>query len=191
VDLEKVDVVRVEAGKAGVDLVEDGLARETGLVHVVAGVLKLGVERSPHAGLVVGETKALGQDRDAMTGNVELRKRSTSAQWLDEDERTCLRAFPIIRSLSPLLYTLAVSQVLDQEQIRSKVDQKIRIYARYTTLPGSLQKWQSLGLLDDPRRPLVVAKGHGAQDGHRHAKPALSEATILDLRRLGGHDDSV
>jgi hypothetical protein len=80
VDLEKVDVVGVEAGKAGIDLVEDGLARETGLVHVVAGVLELGVERSPHAGLVVGEAKALGQDRDAMTGNVELRKRSKNAR---------------------------------------------------------------------------------------------------------------
>jgi hypothetical protein len=113
-DLEKVDVVRVEALEAALDLVEDRLAREPGLVHVVARVLQPGILHGVEAEVVGHQDEALGQDRDAVARDVEL-DGSTSVSLghaRSIHQRTFLTAFPMRISDSPLLYMLAVSHVL-------------------------------------------------------------------------------
>jgi hypothetical protein len=113
-DLEKVDVVRVQALEAALDLVEDRLARESGLVHVVARVLQPRVLHGVEAEVVRHEDEALGQDRDAVARDVELHE-STSVSYGHErsiQPRTFLIAFPMRTSDSPLLYMFAVSHVL-------------------------------------------------------------------------------
>jgi hypothetical protein len=113
-DLEKFDVVRVEALEAALDLVEDRLAREPGLVHVVARVLQSEILHGVEAQVVRHEDEALGQDRDAVARDVEL-DGSTSVSFghaRSIHRRTFLIAFPMRTSDSPLLYMLAVSHVL-------------------------------------------------------------------------------
>jgi hypothetical protein len=41
VDLEEVDIVCLQSLEAGMDLVDDGLARKTRLIHVVTLVLQV------------------------------------------------------------------------------------------------------------------------------------------------------
>jgi hypothetical protein len=74
VNLEQVDVVRLKALKARVDLGEDGLAGEAGLVHVVTGIAKPRDVRNVDADVVVDLEEALGEDNDSMAGDVVLMK---------------------------------------------------------------------------------------------------------------------
>jgi hypothetical protein len=67
-NLEKVDVVRVQTLEAALDLVEDRLARESGLVHVVTRVLQSGVLHGVEAEAVRHEDESFGQNRDAVRG---------------------------------------------------------------------------------------------------------------------------
>ena len=73
-DLEQIDVVRLEALQARVDLVEDSSARQPALVHVVALFGELWAEERHRAQvLIVDEDKALGQDDDFLARNIVLR----------------------------------------------------------------------------------------------------------------------
>ena len=60
VDLQQIDVVRLQASKAAVSLIEDRGAREAGGVDVVALVFEGGVEGGADGGVVVDEAEAFG-----------------------------------------------------------------------------------------------------------------------------------
>jgi hypothetical protein len=72
VDLEQVDVVGLEPGERRLDLIEDGLARKPGLVHVVTLVCQTG-NRRRECGRIIGDKEvALGQERQPVTRDVVL-----------------------------------------------------------------------------------------------------------------------
>lgn len=72
-DLEDIDVVGVEALERGVDLVEDGRAREVVLVDVVLGLLeRLAVQEVAHVGLLAHAPEALGHDDDLLARDTVL-----------------------------------------------------------------------------------------------------------------------
>jgi hypothetical protein len=73
VDLEQVDVRRVQALEGRFDLVEDRGAREPGLVDVVARVVDAGDGARVHVRVVAREHEALGEDEDAVARDVVLR----------------------------------------------------------------------------------------------------------------------
>jgi hypothetical protein len=75
VDLEQVDVRRVQALEGRLDLVEDGGAREPGLVDVVARVGDAGDGARVHVRVVAREHEALGEDEDAVARDAVLRVR--------------------------------------------------------------------------------------------------------------------
>jgi hypothetical protein len=134
-NLQQIDVRRVQPLQARLDLVEQCLPGQAGLVHVLLLVAQLRLGEGAHADVVSDESVGFGEDGDAVARNVELRvedlvsirschrmrKRSCSrpAVWpVGREERgrmekpTCLIAFPMIFSDSPFEYTFAVSQVV-------------------------------------------------------------------------------
>jgi hypothetical protein len=109
-DLEKVDVVRAEPLEAARNLVEDRLAREPGLVHVVTQVLVL--DSLLRGSGVLDEEVALGQDRDPVPRDLELWAMLVDEEAEKTTRHTCLSALPMMRSDSPSEYVLATSQVV-------------------------------------------------------------------------------
>lgn len=76
VNLEQVDVVGAQAAQRGVDLIEDGSARQVELVDVVLGGLvsvPLGVV--PHLGLLAHAPVALCHDDDFLARDLVLAQR--------------------------------------------------------------------------------------------------------------------
>lgn len=73
VDLEQIDVVGAQTAQRGVDLVEDGGARELELVDVVLGGLKLGpIDVVTHLGLLGHAPEALCHDDYLFAGDLVL-----------------------------------------------------------------------------------------------------------------------
>ena len=69
VDLQQVEVRRVEAPQRGLDGGEDGLPREPGLVDVVFALLDLlAVGDGAHVGLLAHDAVAFGQDDELVAG---------------------------------------------------------------------------------------------------------------------------
>jgi hypothetical protein len=99
VDLKKVDIVRAEPLEAARDLVEDRLAREPGLVHVVTQVLVL--DSLLRGSGVLDEEVALGQDRDPVPRDLELWAMMVDEEAEKTTRHTCLSALPMMRSDSP------------------------------------------------------------------------------------------
>jgi hypothetical protein len=72
VDLEEVDVGRVEALQAGVNGVKDRRAREAVLVHVVTLLAELWVLEAVHTDVVGDQVLHFGGDDDFVPGDVVL-----------------------------------------------------------------------------------------------------------------------
>ena len=70
VDLEQVDVARLEPAQRRVDGIEDRGARETVLVDVVTGASELGRHARP--GRLADGEEALGQDNDLLARDIVL-----------------------------------------------------------------------------------------------------------------------
>lgn len=71
-DLQKIDVRRVKAAQTGLDLVEDGAARESTLVDIVTRVLELWVEVRLDREVLRDKAEALGKDEDLVPRDVVL-----------------------------------------------------------------------------------------------------------------------
>jgi hypothetical protein len=211
-DLEQVDVVRVQALEAALDLVEDRLTGEPRLVHVVARVLQPGVLHGVEADVVRHQDEALGQNRDAVTRDVELDGSTSRQPWPREKHAST----DLLDSLSDEDFRLAVAVHVgrvprpnegesDQSRawrhFRTVTHETPRFHAasrsgraciirRWHDISRSRVLWEThLLLINDPGRPLAGAERHGSENRVRNAEAALAEAALLDLRRRG-HDRS-
>ena len=72
VDLQEVDVCRLEPGERSLDLVEDRRTRQTRLIDIVPRISKLRVVESSDSNVIECEEVALCEDNDAIPWDVIL-----------------------------------------------------------------------------------------------------------------------
>lgn len=72
-DLQEIEIVRLQALQAGIDRVEDGCPAQAALVYVVFAALQLLTISDVHdAGLLADSPKALGEQHQFLARQVEL-----------------------------------------------------------------------------------------------------------------------
>lgn len=114
VNLKQIDVVGTQTTQGGVDLVEDGGARELELVDVVLAGLKVGsIDVVTHLGLLGDAPEALGHDDDLFAGDLVL------AQGLAHDGLAVPVGVDIGRV--PRVETAVVGGLEDGEGLLSKI----------------------------------------------------------------------
>ena len=84
VDLQEIDVVGIEALQGGIDLVEDGLARQTALVGVVSELWKLrAILDCSQTWVLARVSVAFGEDDELMAGKFVLLDRLANDLFRD------------------------------------------------------------------------------------------------------------
>ena len=164
-DLQHVDI-GTQSLDAGVDGIEDVLARETNTVHKAAVVVRGGGD-GRHLAFIVNTEEALGEDDNTVTGDVVL------LQSLSEDFLRLTVGVDI-----GLGMTKSVSINLSWAG-----GSTYRIPGVDTTLVSVLDQRKGFFLVQNPVLPLLGTVGHGTQDDLGDLEAGVSESVNYIISR--------
>jgi hypothetical protein len=167
-DLQKIDVVGIEAPERSMDLIEDGLAREPTLVCVVSKLRQLlAILDCPQTWVFTSVTVALCEDDELVARQLVLVDRF--ANDLFRDTVGVYISYASVLAVEPTAY--------DDMRHAS-------IPSSDSSIVCSLQQRQRLFLFNDPGLPFGRTDAHCTQDGYRNSQAALSQATVFSPRLL-------
>jgi hypothetical protein len=167
-DLQKVDVVGIEALERSIDLIENGLARKATLICIVSKLRELlAVLNSPKTWVFARVTVALCEDDELVAWKLVLLNRFANDLFRDT-----------------IGVNISCGDASAGEPAgRSRV-QRTSVPSREPSVVCSLQQWQRLRLFSNPWLPLGRAYTHGTQDGHRDFQATFPETSIFGPRLL-------